>query len=214
MKNLILLFILVVTASRLYGNDKTITLQTGSNKLTIIIKNTGEIPLENISISLDDVEKSHELTLGSNFINRLEVDESVNVPLEIFLKTMPNWEEKVTVLNVSTNFGILLRKEIKISPAKKFNYLLEQNFPNPFNSQTKIKFILPEGAEKKITTLEIFNLNGEKIITLINEKKTAGLHTISWDGKNDIGTPVSSGIYFYRLTNGNFVLTKKLQIVK
>jgi hypothetical protein len=214
MKNLVFLFILVVTLSQLYGNDKAIPLQAGSNKLTVTIKNTGEIPLESISISLNDVEKSTELILGNNFVNRLEADESINVPIEIFLKTMPKWEEKVIILNIASHLGLSLSKEIKITTVRKYDYLLEQNFPNPFNSQTKIKFILPEGAEKEITTLEIFNPNGEKIITLLNEKKIAGIHTIGWDGKNDIGAPVSSGIYFYRLANGNFVLTKKLQIVK
>ena len=214
MKNLVLLFILVVTISPLYGNDKANALQLGSNKIILTIKNSGETALENILISFSDIDKSDELILSCYSINRLEADKSIDVPLEIFLIKLPSWEEKNITLNISSNNKKLLSKELKFTTVNKFNYLLEQNYPNPFNSQTKIKFILPEGAEREITTFEIFNLNGEKIITLINEKKTAGIHTISWDGKNGIGTTVSSGVYFYRLTNGKFLSTKKLQIIK
>jgi|GEM_PF-1185000 len=91
-------------------------------------------------------------------------------------------------------------------------FALLQNYPNPFNPDTKIDFVLPR---KATVTLEIFNLLGEKVRTLVSsEKMTAGEKSITWNSSNDAGYKVSSGIYFYRLTADNFVSTKKMMLLK
>ncbi len=73
---------------------------------------------------------------------------------------------------------------------------LFQNYPNPFNEQTLIRFQLPKAAQVKI---EIYNVLGQKIRTLLFEPKTAGVHTIKWDGKDNFGRSVGSGVYFISL---------------
>ncbi len=73
---------------------------------------------------------------------------------------------------------------------------LQQNYPNPFNPTTEIKYGLPVNG---LTTLEIFNLRGQKVRTLVNEKKSAGYHHIVWDGRDDFGNSVASGVYIYRI---------------
>lgn len=88
---------------------------------------------------------------------------------------------------------------------------LSQNYPNPFNPATTIRFSLP--ARQKIG-LEIFNLLGERIRLLASEEFSAGEHALVWDGKDEKGKPVSSGIYFYRLRGESYAETKKMILVK
>ncbi|MFC1562801.1 YCF48-related protein [candidate division KSB1 bacterium] len=91
-------------------------------------------------------------------------------------------------------------------------YALHQNYPNPFNPETTIKFDLPGTSD---VTLKIYNIIGQEIKTLINERKNAGYHSIKWDGTNNFGTKVSSGIYIYRMkTNTGYVKTRKLVFLK
>lgn len=85
-------------------------------------------------------------------------------------------------------------------------FALEQNYPNPFNPSTNISYSLPSASEVKI---EIFNMLGQNIATLVNEHQIAGNHTIQFDASS-----LSSGIYLYRLTAGSFVQTKKLTLIK
>jgi hypothetical protein len=88
---------------------------------------------------------------------------------------------------------------------------LLQNYPNPFNPETQIKFVLPKPARVK---LEVYNLLGQKVVTLIDKEMAAGSNTVVWDGKNETGENVSSGIYFYRLESGDLKETKKMVIVR
>ncbi len=88
---------------------------------------------------------------------------------------------------------------------------LHQNYPNPFNPSTTINFDMPVTGQVKI---EIFNLLGQLIATPFDEVAPAGQQSVIWDGQNDNGETVSSGIYFYRLTADNFTDTKKMTLLK
>ena len=91
-------------------------------------------------------------------------------------------------------------------------YELAQNFPNPFNPATTIKFGLPE---KSRVTLKIYNILGREIATLLNQvEKDAGYKLAVWDGKDQRGNVVPSGVYFYRLQTSEIVMIKKMTLVK
>ena len=90
-------------------------------------------------------------------------------------------------------------------------YALRQNYPNPFNPATNIHFQLPEN---NWVVLSVYDLLGREIKTLINSGVSAGLHVVSWDGTNDEGKVVPTGVYVYRLTTSHFVSTKKMIIVR
>lgn len=95
---------------------------------------------------------------------------------------------------------------------KTINYSLEQNFPNPFNPVTTIKFSIPEvasNANNPNVELKVFDVLGREVATLLDEKKTFGNHEVKFDGTN-----LSSGIYFYRIIADNFSATKKLVLLK
>jgi len=84
-------------------------------------------------------------------------------------------------------------------------------YPNPFNPSTTISFNLPEEGNVK---LEIFNLKGQKVKTLVNDKFDAGSHKVVWNGKDENNKPVSSGIFFYKMNSGKFISTKKMILMK
>jgi len=88
---------------------------------------------------------------------------------------------------------------------------INQNYPNPFNPVTQIRFNLPKTSKVEIT---VYNILGQKVNTLVNDEFEAGTHTIYWDGKNDKGEEVASGIYFYRLKAGEFLDSKKMLILR
>lgn len=90
-------------------------------------------------------------------------------------------------------------------------YALFQNYPNPFNPETEIRFALPEAIHVMV---QIFNTLGKEIRTLTNRTYAAGFHTLRWDGKDQNGNPVSSGVYLYRLQAGTFVQVKKMNLVQ
>jgi flagellar hook capping protein FlgD/FG-GAP repeat protein len=90
-------------------------------------------------------------------------------------------------------------------------FTLSQNYPNPFNSTTVISYTL---LRRAMVQLEIFNIAGNKVKTLIEKEAAAGSHQVVWDGKDESGQPVSSGIYLYQIKAGDFVETKKMQLVK
>ncbi|RKY99466.1 MAG: hypothetical protein DRQ13_02200, partial [Ignavibacteriae bacterium] len=85
-------------------------------------------------------------------------------------------------------------------------YALEQNFPNPFNPTTKIKYSIPQPAN---VVIKVYDVLGNEIATLVNEEKPVGSFEVEFDASKLV-----SGIYFYRLQAGNYVETKKMILIK
>jgi len=88
---------------------------------------------------------------------------------------------------------------------------LSNNYPNPFNPITTIRFGLPKDSK---VTLTIYSLTGERVVTLVDERLSAGYHQVQWDGTNASGTPVASGVYVYELKTGQQRLVKKMLLVR
>jgi hypothetical protein len=95
------------------------------------------------------------------------------------------------------------------------SFALYQNHPNPFNMNTMITFDVPNlSSGAVVVKLEIYNTRGQLVKSLVNQEKQAGRYTVTWNGSDDFGRLVSSGVYFYKLTAQDIVLTKKLAIMK
>jgi hypothetical protein len=98
------------------------------------------------------------------------------------------------------------------------SFELSQNYPNPFNPTTTIPFQV--GGSRFVvhspihTTLKIYNILGQLVRTLVNEEKTSGTYNVIWDGKDDSGKEVSSGIYFYQLKTEDYTFTKKMVLLR
>ncbi len=98
-------------------------------------------------------------------------------------------------------------------------FTLNQNYPNPFNPVTNISYQLPKAMDVKLT---IFNIVGQKVRSLLNKKQASGTHKIKWDGKNELGNNLASGVYLYQIKAGDlstgtghvFVQTKKMLLIR
>ena len=88
---------------------------------------------------------------------------------------------------------------------------LRQNTPNPFNPTTTIAFTL---ANDGVVSLRVYNALGQQVRTLVNRHTTAGHHTVTWNGRDDRGNAVASGVYLYRLVTGDKVMVKRMTLVR
>jgi hypothetical protein len=111
------------------------------------------------------------------------------------------WEYKGDVIGV----------EASDNPTMPSSFELSQNYPNPFNPSTTISYHLGENADVRI---DIFNINGQLINTLVNKKQASGNHVVVWNGTNKNGNLVSSGIYFYSMTANSYKSVKKMTLMK
>jgi flagellar hook assembly protein FlgD len=109
--------------------------------------------------------------------------------------------EKVgSATGVATNDGTV---------PKEFS--LSNNYPNPFNPTTNIQFAIPREGN---VTLAIYNMLGQRVSLLVQGVHSVGNYTVTWNGKDEFGHFVGSGVYFYRLENGSTAITKKMLMLK
>lgn len=97
------------------------------------------------------------------------------------------------------------------NPALARGFALRQNYPNPFNPETSIEFTVPQNVN---VSLVVYNTLGQKVRSLVNESRSAGTHTVKWDGRDNAGAKVASGLYIYTLRAGQVTMSKKMTILK
>ena len=123
-----------------------------------------------------------------------------------FINSSTGWAvgDNGTILH-TTNGGVSFVEEEQINEIPS-GFLLSQNFPNPFNPSTKIKYSVPQTSN---VVVKVFDILGNEIETLVNEEKSAGTYELMWNAAN-----LPSGVYFYQLKAGDFVQTKKMILIK
>ncbi|MFI5252130.1 MAG: T9SS type A sorting domain-containing protein [Bacteroidota bacterium] len=153
---------------------------------------------------------SGAITLTWNIIDR--TGNTFSISDEQNGKILANTEMKGTgtVKNIKITTGRLLLK-VGGNPTIPLTYYLAQNYPNPFNPSTKFEFGLPVASHMEIV---VYNVLGQKVNTLVNEDRSAGLHTIVWNGVSQFGNQVSSGVYFVRMVAGKFSQVRKIMLIK
>jgi len=173
----------------------------------------GGIPVTNINVAPG----------GSfNTTFTLEVPSRLQTATYLFnqiVGTFPNFELDRDTFTFIKSVGPTLTKagtdDWGLSPTKEVTvpeeFALEQNYPNPFNPSTTIAYQLPSAETVRIT---IYDLTGRQVRELLNENKNAGSYTVQWDGRNQIGEQVSSGVYIYQISSGQFSQTRKMVFVK
>lgn len=121
--------------------------------------------------------------------------------------------EKIKLENIQLcdKEGKLLKVQKTYDNEPPSGLFLSQNYPNPFNPETHIDFVLPSELQ---VSLKIYNIKGQVVTTLLQGRMNPGVHTVRWDGRNDSGEKVSSGVYFYRFTAGERSFVKKMVLLK
>ncbi|MCK4654581.1 MAG: T9SS type A sorting domain-containing protein [Candidatus Cloacimonetes bacterium] len=175
---------------------------------------SGIIPLE---VQFTDLSIGNSIGWMWDFENDGIVDSNEQNPLYLY-EQVGNYSVALTVTD-----GFIEDTEIKLNYITvidttnlnnniySFHTKLNQNYPNPFNPETTLSFSL---FEKGYVSLEIFNIKGEKIRTLINEELLSGEYKIVWNGKDNLNQPVPSGVYLYQLKIGNKIYAKKMLLLK
>ncbi len=195
-----------------------VTLIPGNNEVLLTVRNNCNQALHAIQISA----AAESLPAGISVVAEAN-------PLDVAAKSQSEqgWRLLITVADscapgiyhvpllltdqAQRCWNYLLTAELKrIKPDR---YELTQNYPNPFNATTQIKYALANDQEQ-LTKLVIFDQLGRCTKTLVNRKQPAGFYSIIWDGTDDAGTPVASGVYYCRLPSGSFVSSKKLTVLK
>ena len=130
------------------------------------------------------------------------------IPLSFF-----DYTQAQTILKTAINELLPLPTDVSELPSGQLpeRFSLSQNYPNPFNPTTSFEFNLPAKSEVKI---EVFNIIGQNVATLLDKEMAAGSYKVEWDGKDNNGTDVSTGIYLYRLSTNHYVSTKKMMLIK
>jgi flagellar hook assembly protein FlgD len=88
---------------------------------------------------------------------------------------------------------------------------ISQNYPNPFNPSTELDYAVKEAS---FVSIKVFNLLGQEVRTLVSEHKDRGIHKAAWDGKDDAGREVPSGMYLYTMVAGDFSQSQKMMLLK
>ena len=123
------------------------------------------------------------------------------------LAYVSDFEDGVYILRNEATTGIESERLSTLPKSLK----LEQNYPNPFNPITNITYQLPTNGKVRLT---IYSLSGEEIRTLVNVDQPAGTYQVTWDGCNQSGRPVSSGMYFYRLETQDDARIRKMLLLR
>lgn len=134
--------------------------------------------------------------------------------LRILHNTSPSWKG----LSISAVLGVdnITASDTPVSVERTVLKLpktnqLEQNYPNPFNPTTTIEYAVTKTAD---VVINIYNLRGQLVNTLVNERHSHGRYKTRWDGKDNFGQYVASGVYIYRIIAGDFQTSKKLILMK
>jgi hypothetical protein len=154
------------------------------------------------SIDPNDVQ-----SLGARIYGLDVVDTTYTADIEI-ASNDPNSPTVTIPVEIEVKDSITSVSVLNPVPA---TYAVKQNYPNPFNPTTTIKYQVPRASQ---VTIEIFNLLGQKVRTLVNDNVEPGYHQVEWNGLNDVGVKVGSGVYFYKFQAEKFLDIKKMLLLK
>ncbi|GAB6283032.1 MAG: glycoside hydrolase family 31 protein [Ignavibacterium sp.] len=200
--------------NRFNNNFITFTINSIEGNYTNKIENRIWILKFNLMSRLDSIfVNNQKYELDSDSINFTIKENAVwynaNEKL-LYVKIHSSTEEKV----ITDIYGSQIYVDIKDFVQPEFGFKLYQNYPNPMNPDTKIKFTIPASSKsypkyRTFVQLNVYDILGNEVATLVNEEKSAGTYEVEFSGKG-----LSSGIYFYKLKAGKFVSIKKMILLK
>lgn len=181
------------------------------NEITLQLSNvSGSESADNLEVKL--VKNSTHLTFteSSKLIDKIETssEKEIIFLFDVNYNTNVNTADTLEFL-ITDNKKIYLTKSFVFNYTAPKDYSLEQNFPNPFNPSTKIRYTVPDLGSNPEVILKIYDILGKEIATLVNEKQAPGYKEIDFNGSN-----LASGVYIYRLSAGDFVSIKKMMLIK
>jgi len=193
------------------------TFQYGLTAYTADINNDGNMDI--VGTAGDRQVSWFENSGGDNITwTRHYIKSNYRYPWGLFVADMDNDEDN-DVIAGSNYYGniFLFKNGLNVNSIGSncdnlfTTFSLNQNYPNPFNPSTTINFTISEAGSVQ---LKIYNIEGQLVKSLLNERKTAGEYSVKWNGTNNSGNKISSGVYFYKLTSNNISETKRMILLK
>jgi len=215
----ILLALFLVFPSMLHADiPQTITIHEGANTVTLSVVNNHDTDLSGVAIEFDRDAMPPWLSVRAAG-QTLSIPRGMRSPEPFFLtfevNGAPRGAEADVPFMLRDNIGNEWHYTIKVAIGSSNEPVLidalYMNFPNPFNPSTTIRYSL---KELKHVSLVVYNSLGQEVRKLVDTSQNTGIHTVVWDGKNDSGQKVSSGVYLYRLKAGSFVQTHRMMLVE
>jgi len=181
---------------------------TDATEAVVSVSNMTELPADSVNVTVwfgDGNFSTGWIRQGSS---------SVSVPVVVTV------DDTAAIITITGDNVVAFQDTIPVHPSSvdplpraeiPQELALKQNYPNPFNSETIIEFALPQSG---VARLEIFDILGKHVATLVNESFAPGSYRANWNGRTEWGNTASSGIYFYRLSSASGVLVRKLILVR
>lgn len=154
------------------------------------------------------VYRNHEVLASTVEISFVDLDLKDN---QTYIYQLQALDVHGNASYLSAEVSVEITAVAKIDGTKPETYQLFNNHPNPFNSETEIQLALPKSSE---VVLKIYNTLGQEIKTLVNAQYAPGTYQVRWDGTDNLGNSVASGIYIYMLQAGDFISQKKMSLIK
>ena len=211
-------FLLALFAVGMATELPAVHLKPGLNEIAVKINNKSALNFSSAYLDTRHASLPEGITISSTS-QRLDVaantlsDNGLILQVNVDDGLEPGFYEIPLVLKDEANHSWSFTLSAELASQKPASYELGQNYPNPFNATTQIKYGLA-AREKQNTRLIIYDLLGRHIRTLVDKEQPAGAYQVSWDGKDEIGYEVASGIYLYKLTSGPFLKTSKMMLLK
>lgn len=192
-------------------------LYAGENIIAFGIANESGTVVKSLKVIPDAEKFPNGVRVAETVIPVDFTSETETLELSLQIDVDPGYEGAVVALpliligDTGQRWYVALPATLEVRPIAKTELL--PNHPNPFNPETTIYYRLA-GSEKQETKLLIYNIIGQKIRTLVQEYQSSGEYAARWDGTDDRGQRVSSGIYMYHLTFGDFAQTRRMVLLK
>ncbi|MGB8321233.1 MAG: T9SS type A sorting domain-containing protein [Ignavibacteriaceae bacterium] len=212
MKNIIFSLLLVFTCFSYPQTIYDVTPGTKGNQIIITLENESKVSeAKNVEVKLINSPTSLAFQYNNQIVKMINACEEKDVPFLFDIKRNVKSNKKDTIEFVITGEGINLKKSFIINYTAPKEYALSQNFPNPFNPTTTIRYDLP--IDSKVT-IKIYDILGNEVKTLVDQNQSAGYKEIRFNGAS-----LASGVYIYRMIANNpgrqnFVSIKKMMMVK
>jgi hypothetical protein len=207
------LFLALMGVSLAFAGDlPVLSLPEGTSAVALSVLNSGETDLSGVAVTLDRSTLPAWLAVQET-LQAVDAPKGTKAPERLSLTFRvtgaPRNAEAAVPFTLKDNKGSAWSYTLKVRASAKLpaqNALFE-NSPNPFNPTTTLRFALRETGP---VNLAVYNSLGQKVRVLVDAPRNAGEHAVMWDGRDDAGRSVSSGVYFARMQAGNYSKTQKM----
>jgi hypothetical protein len=196
----------------LYCQGNEIPFNSKGNSLALTVENSAAVTAKNVFVEIQNPPSWLKLQSQKIMLKDIPAAQSKDAEFKFSVeRSAPVGEEQKMSVLIKTIDGQMWTKEIAFTVSAPKEFHLYDNFPNPFNPTTKIAFELPAVSKVKLV---IYDALGREVRTLTDEEHPAGYIELTWDGRNDGGIAVSSGVYFYRVMAAERNTVKKMMLMR